>query len=178
LELESFRNKWRAEVSARTKVADSKRHEPGGSQGPSHPSKPAPRRPSIVPKTSTTKKSTEEEEEEEEEEVSEEEDGHSASKYIVDRRTSVAEDADLFSKASAREPRSALEHYERAVEKETQGSLGESLSLYRKAFRVCRPSSANMPLESDLTNRWTMLSIKNIGRNTSLHLILPRNLPM
>lgn len=34
-------------------------------------------------------------------------------------------------------PESALEHYERAVEKETQGSLGESLSLYRKAFRVC-----------------------------------------
>lgn len=34
-------------------------------------------------------------------------------------------------------PESALEHYEKAVEKETQGSLGESLSLYRKAFRVC-----------------------------------------
>lgn len=35
-------------------------------------------------------------------------------------------------------PGTALEHYERAVEKETQGSLGDSLSLYRKAFRVCR----------------------------------------
>lgn len=33
-------------------------------------------------------------------------------------------------------PRTALEHYERAAEKESQGSLGESLSLYRKAFRV------------------------------------------
>lgn len=34
------------------------------------------------------------------------------------------------------EPVTALEHYERAVEKEAQGSLGDSLSLYRKAFRV------------------------------------------
>jgi F-box protein 9 len=33
-------------------------------------------------------------------------------------------------------PGSALEHYERAVEKETEGSLGESLKLYRKAFRM------------------------------------------
>jgi len=33
-------------------------------------------------------------------------------------------------------PGSALEHYEKAVEKETEGSLGESLKLYRKAFRM------------------------------------------
>lgn len=33
-------------------------------------------------------------------------------------------------------PRSALEHYEKAVEKETEGDLGESLKLYRKAFRM------------------------------------------
>ena len=33
-------------------------------------------------------------------------------------------------------PRSALDHYEKAVERETLGSLGDSVSLYRKAFRV------------------------------------------
>lgn len=33
-------------------------------------------------------------------------------------------------------PGSALEHYERAAEKESEGKLGESLRLYRKAFRV------------------------------------------
>lgn len=38
---------------------------------------------------------------------------------------------------NAGEPRSALEHYERAVEKECLGSLGESVNLYRKAFKVC-----------------------------------------
>lgn len=35
-----------------------------------------------------------------------------------------------------RDPRSALEHYEKAVERETEGNLGDSLNLYRKAFRV------------------------------------------
>lgn len=36
----------------------------------------------------------------------------------------------------APEPSSALEHYEKAVEREIEGNLGDSLSLYRKAFRV------------------------------------------
>ena len=39
------------------------------------------------------------------------------------------------------EPESALEHYERAVEKETQGNLGESMRHYRKAFKVSPKSS-------------------------------------
>lgn len=46
-------------------------------------------------------------------------------------------DRDLF-----KEPVSALEHYERAVEKETQGQLGDSLKHYRQAFKVscqCMP---------------------------------------
>ncbi|KAG8630317.1 hypothetical protein KVT40_001936 [Elsinoe batatas] len=34
------------------------------------------------------------------------------------------------------EPVTALEHYERAVEHETAGKLGESLKLYRRAFRL------------------------------------------
>lgn len=38
--------------------------------------------------------------------------------------------------SSRRKPTSALEHYEEAVERETQGNLGESLNLYRKAFRA------------------------------------------
>ena len=34
------------------------------------------------------------------------------------------------------EPSTALEHYERAVEKETKGQLGDSLMHYRRAFKV------------------------------------------
>ncbi|KAK0673351.1 putative glycerol transporter protein [Cercophora samala] len=35
-----------------------------------------------------------------------------------------------------KEPVTALEHYEKAVEREAAGNLGESLRLYRKAFRM------------------------------------------
>jgi F-box protein 9 len=35
-----------------------------------------------------------------------------------------------------KEPTTALEHYERAVEKETQGNLGDSMRHYRRAFKV------------------------------------------
>lgn len=38
--------------------------------------------------------------------------------------------------SSRTEPLSALEHYEKAVERESQGNLGDSLALYRKAYRV------------------------------------------
>lgn len=34
------------------------------------------------------------------------------------------------------EPTSALEHYEKAVEREGEGSLGDSVSLYRRAYRL------------------------------------------
>lgn len=34
---------------------------------------------------------------------------------------------------------SALDHFEAAVMREAQGNLGDSLNLYRKAFRVCKP---------------------------------------
>ena len=38
--------------------------------------------------------------------------------------------------SNRQEPRSALDHYELAVERESEGSLGDSLSHYRKAYRV------------------------------------------
>ena len=34
------------------------------------------------------------------------------------------------------EPKTAIEHYEKAVEREGQGNLGDSMALYRKAFKV------------------------------------------
>lgn len=37
---------------------------------------------------------------------------------------------------SKREPQTALEHFERAVEKEGQGNMQESLIHYRKAYKV------------------------------------------
>lgn len=40
------------------------------------------------------------------------------------------------SNRATREPKSALEHYELAAERESQGNLGDSLKLYRKAYRL------------------------------------------
>lgn len=45
-------------------------------------------------------------------------------------------DEDEFSKLGRYEPKTALEHYERAVEKEGQGKLGDSVSHYRTAFKL------------------------------------------
>lgn len=45
-------------------------------------------------------------------------------------------DEDEFSKLGRHEPKTALEHYERAVEKEGQGKLGDSVSHYRTAFKL------------------------------------------
>ena len=38
--------------------------------------------------------------------------------------------------ATARAPQSALDHFEEAIMREDEGSLGDSLNLYRKAYRV------------------------------------------
>lgn len=43
---------------------------------------------------------------------------------------------DGFTRGATHEPNSALEHFERAVEKEATGNLGDSLQHYRKAYRV------------------------------------------
>jgi F-box protein 9 len=45
-------------------------------------------------------------------------------------------DEDYGSSSRLPEPKTALEHYEKAVEKEGLGAMGDSVSLYRKAFRM------------------------------------------
>ncbi|PNS21396.1 hypothetical protein CAC42_1175 [Sphaceloma murrayae] len=47
-----------------------------------------------------------------------------------------ASDRGLSRPTASKEPKTALEHYERAVENEAAGKLGESLQLYRRAFKL------------------------------------------
>jgi F-box protein 9 len=54
----------------------------------------------------------------------------------LDGSSTVETEHGESSKRATKEPETALEHYEKAVERETQGSLGDSLNLYRKAYRV------------------------------------------
>lgn len=54
----------------------------------------------------------------------------------------------------------ALDHFEEAMEKEAQGNMGESLRLYRKAYKVTtyRPLSALLNIYSSrIGYRWTMV---------------------
>ena len=138
-ELESFRRQWREEVASRA------RHAHGA-----QPRKPAvlsePRVERFPPtRHEASERNDNEEEEEEEEEDSGEQEEERGSEQpgqpeIVSRaaQLTLAEEEDTFNQREPqKEPNSALEHFERAVEKEAEGSLGDSLQHYRKAYRVC-----------------------------------------
>ena len=134
-ELELFRNQWREEVTKRSKAASTI-----GDKKEKNSSRPQQLATSIsrlsqpkVPSSATFKAREEEEE-----------DGYNAEGYygLEDKGESrcLGEEntADIYRiNSSEKEPRSALEHFERAVEKEGQGNLGDSLSHYRQAYRVC-----------------------------------------
>jgi F-box protein 9 len=119
-ELESFRQQWKAEVIAKAKAGDS-REPPTPSAGSSQAS----RRPPAAPRIAETKASVD--------------DGPFTQSYHdLDDSNSLEKPRNGESSTVDQEPQSALEHYEKAVERESQGSLGDSLDLYRKAFKVRR----------------------------------------
>jgi len=120
-ELESFRQKWKAEVTAKAKASGTEGPPSSSTAGSSQIS----RRPPAAPRIAGVRAS--------------EDDDHFVQSYhdldgAGDRLTEPQNEES--SKVASSEPQSALEHYEKAVERETQGSLGDSLNLYRKAFKV------------------------------------------
>ncbi|GME38977.1 F-box domain cyclin-like protein [Neofusicoccum parvum] len=122
-ELESFRRQWREEVSARSRhqsfLAAAQRPAPASSSKP-HPShrNKAP----VIPETPRDAH-----------------DGHDDAEqhayHDLDEKHSGRKLADP-APAPTGVPVSALEHYEEAVRRETQGKLGDSVNLYRKAFKL------------------------------------------
>lgn len=130
-ELEKFREQWRAEVVARSKVT---RKEAG----------PRPRRASLAQPpgsplyTAIRPPFTFQDTPEVETEDHEAEDPERKLYHDLDADIAGPSNPSSISRFT-REPQSALEHYEKAVERETQGNLGDSLSHYRKAYRVSSP---------------------------------------
>lgn len=125
-ELEHFRQQWRAEVTARSQ-----------SDGNKSAQSKAPRRPPPISSLSAKKVSGI---------VKEADDDVEPPKIFgLDGARDVERQYAESSKSGAKEPQSALEHYEKAVEREAQGSLGDSLTLYRKAFKVCLKLFPSMP---------------------------------
>ncbi|KAK4128635.1 hypothetical protein N657DRAFT_667842 [Parathielavia appendiculata] len=127
-ELESFREQWKAEVRARHVV-------PSRSQSQQHqraaagPSTTYAKTPARVKPPQPKKKP-----------AAQEEDDDNAQSRSFDEpaaaRPTSSHDREQLGAPEMGEPVSALEHYERAVEKEAAGNLGDSLKLYRKAFRM------------------------------------------
>ncbi|KAF5859589.1 F-box only protein 9 [Aspergillus alliaceus] len=124
-ELESFRRQWREEVAHRTKTNNSStlQAKPTTSTSSVRPSQFPPARHEAAQRKE------------------EDEEGTAAfgTTEIVQGvgQLNIAHDEDAFHSQEARkEPTSALEHFERAVEKEAEGNLGDSLQHYRKAYRL------------------------------------------
>ena len=118
-ELETFRQQWRAEVSARAQVDGNKASK----------SSKTPRRPPPITSLSSSipLKSVKEDEDPVEPQAFTGLDGPSSPEEHGGKSSWTTD---------GKVPQSALDHYEKAVERESQGSLGDSLDLYRKAFRV------------------------------------------
>jgi len=129
-ELETFRQQWREEVAARSRrsgnPANSRVVNPSQS-GPGRPSKHVP--PAVLVNLAHKARVLEEGLEWEPRTYHDLENKEEILK--LGNNTPGARDA-----LKEQEPQSALEHYERAVERETQGKLGDSVNLYRKAFKV------------------------------------------
>ncbi|KAI0474563.1 hypothetical protein F4859DRAFT_72857 [Xylaria cf. heliscus] len=149
-ELESFRRQWREEVSSRTKKpattapapapapapsiastsASRPIHRPGPSSAGSHR---PPRRhepPSHTKGPTSVGKLGQLDDDEE--------DYVPAPVFDGDGSSSLPKKGGhtLGDGEEAKEPKTALDFYEHAVERETTGKLGDSLQLYRKAFRM------------------------------------------
>lgn len=134
-ELENFRQKWRQEVSARrgakSTASNGARPTPSSS-GPGRPTTksdgPHSTAPAPVPVIVPTH-------------IEDQVQDYTPRTFhdLEDKEEHLKLDnGSTREKAFPKEPRSALDHYEQAVEKEAQGSLGDSVSLYRKAFKVCQ----------------------------------------
>ena len=132
--LEQFRQQWRDEVSARSKNKDPRHtvHRPAETSKTGQ-DVPRQHRASIRSPTNHP--------------VADRKDDNDIEDVDGDHRPSMIErieglslqsidDDEFTARRSSKEPSSALEHYERAVEKESQGNLGASLSHYRQAFRL------------------------------------------
>lgn len=125
-ELEQFRRRWKDEVSARSRPdkgssAKEKLKDVCSSQRPPRPTK--------IPPAHHPTASISQDDQSDDDEVDIE-------LSVGLQKTTLGEEDAWLRRTAAREPKSAIEHYEKAVEKEVQGKLGDSLSHYRKAYRL------------------------------------------
>ncbi|EXJ64075.1 hypothetical protein A1O7_00411 [Cladophialophora yegresii CBS 114405] len=133
-ELEKFRQQWKEEVTARTKKPE---RSSSSSQKARRTSDHRPERPINRPPTRHPAADIKQDDSDHHSDVDHA--GTSNSAPLQQRMEGLKIrniDDDDFTPTTKKEPQSALEHFERAVEKESQGNLGDSLSHYRKAYKL------------------------------------------
>ncbi|KAI9850338.1 MAG: hypothetical protein M1838_005843 [Thelocarpon superellum] len=192
-ELESFRQRWREEVQARTKGKNAR----SSLQNASQPGQSQRRDVSASSKTSAPATSLRTDDE------------HDPDVQIVHDFSGTTDQIHAgprsgdpsFSKGRALlEPISALEHYEKGVEKERQGNLGDSLNYYRKAYRLdagvdqiyrnkyfpttggvskpSNPNPSNAPVTVPNTAHHSLSASTTALIETFAHLSIPAALPL
>ncbi|KAI6086674.1 hypothetical protein F4821DRAFT_237730 [Hypoxylon rubiginosum] len=137
-ELENFREQWRAEVSARSRTtAGSQQQRSNAARaGPSASSDKPSRRDEFAHRKAGSRIVPQPEEEEEyiQAQSFDEPDASSSSRAAGSQK--LGRQGDAPAAKDEEQPQTALVLYEKAVEKETAGKLGDSLQLYRRAFRM------------------------------------------
>ncbi|KAF2086215.1 hypothetical protein K490DRAFT_74478 [Saccharata proteae CBS 121410] len=130
-ELESFRRQWREEVQARSRPKAGASENPQAAQSGSS-SKQQPSKRSAAPAVPNNPRDADDDNEDEDQV----DDGAPQQRYDGAEETESGRRVAESKPANKSVPESALEHYEEAVKRETQGNLGDSVNLYRKAFRL------------------------------------------
>jgi F-box protein 9 len=131
-ELESFRQQWLSDLQSRKESVSSASHEAGASSSSSAAVPPVAsrQRKHTGPSSPTTKKIL----------PAIEDDEYYLHGQTFDTLPPPSSGGHLLSDAPGKHDEkplvSALDHYEKAMEKEAQGNMGESLRLYRQAYRV------------------------------------------
>ncbi|KAI1500285.1 hypothetical protein F5X99DRAFT_387068 [Biscogniauxia marginata] len=135
-ELENFREQWRAEVSARTRSTANPPQQQTNRQSHqtdhSSSSYKPPKKNEPSHRRTTSKNVAQLVDDDEEYVPTQSFDEPDANRT----RGGQGLDGEDATSSKDSEPKTALEFYEHAVERETTGKLGDSLQLYRKAFRM------------------------------------------
>ena len=123
-ELEAFRQQWRDEVSAKNKRVDETKAQRQHDHNAQRRKDTVPAGPSLVSRR-------------QEKDYSEEVEPRTYHDLPdKEEQLKLGTEGQNHDRDHIKEPSSALEHYEHAVEKETHGQLGDSIKHYRKAFKV------------------------------------------
>ena len=141
VELEKFREEWREEVTARSKAPPASKSgaaaplSAGTSSTMEDTEKQTARRPPLYTHLEEVKKRKDEDADDALNHA-ETIQYHDLADRDEARKLGIEGEGIHPSVATSNTPSTALEHYEKAIEREEQGNLGDSVSLYRKAYRL------------------------------------------